>query len=61
MDTEWDKKVFNDNWSVKVAKEKDNFLAEQAPEERGRKGSRRRKPIHFPRRERSKLSGGKRL
>ena len=44
VDTEWDKKVFNDNWSVKAAKEKANFLAEegkdtieQAPEERGEK------------------------
>ena len=56
MKTKWDKKVFNDNWSVKVAKEKANFLAEegkdtleQVPKERGEKRQ------HFPKRERSKL------
>ena len=54
------RKVFNDNWSIKVAKEKANFLAEkdkdtleQVPEERGRKGSMRRNVIHFPKREKS--------
>ena len=62
VDTKWDKKVFNGNWSVKAAKEKTNFLAEEGigyhragSRGTGGKGSKRRKSIHFTRRERTKL------
>ena len=64
VDTEWDKKVFNDNRSVKAAKEKANFLAEEGkdtieldPEERGDKRQEEKEIHPLP----VELSGGIRL